>query len=73
MAAGSTMRITARSGASCGADELKVAGLSGREIHELVAKLKAPTQPDFELDLSKMKAAEEVAKTMSEAVPSSPE
>jgi thymidylate synthase (FAD) len=65
--------ITARSGASCGPDELKVAGLSGREIRELVAKLQAPTQPDFELDLSKMKSAEEVAKKTSEAVPSGPE
>ena len=65
--------ITARAGASRSADELKAAGLSGREIRELVTKLQAPTQPDFELDLSKMKSAEEVAKTMSEAVPGSPE
>jgi thymidylate synthase (FAD) len=65
--------ITARADASFSADELEVAGLSGREIRELVTKLQAPAHPDFELDLSKMKSAEEVAKTMSEAVPSSPE
>jgi thymidylate synthase (FAD) len=65
--------ITARAGASYSADEMKDAGLSGREIRELVTKLQAPTRPDFELDLSKMKAAEEIAKTMSEAVPDSPE
>jgi hypothetical protein len=35
----------------------------------LVAKLQAPKRPNFDLDLSKMKSAEEVAKTMSEAVP----
>ena len=61
--------ITARAGASCRTEGLKAAGLSVREIRELVAKLQAPTQPDFELDLSRMKSAEEVAKTMSEAVP----
>jgi hypothetical protein len=37
----------------------------------LIAKLQAPARPDFELDLSKMKSAEEVGKTMSEAVPGS--
>ena len=63
--------ISARAGASFTADELKDAGLSGREIRELVAKLQAPARPDFALDLSKMKSAEEVAKTMFEAVPGS--
>jgi len=63
--------ISARAGASFSVDELKEAGLSAREIRELVAKLQAPACPDFELDLSKMKSAEEVAKTMFEAVPGS--
>ncbi len=63
--------ISARAGASFSVDDLKEAGLSAREIRELVAKLQAPARPDFELDLSKMKSAEEVAKTMFEAVPGS--
>jgi thymidylate synthase (FAD) len=63
--------ISARAGASFSVDELKEAGLSAREIRELVAKLQAPACPDFELDLSKMKSAEEIAKTMFEAVPGS--
>ena len=61
--------VSARTGVSLGADELKEAGLSPREVRELVAKLQAPARPDFDLDLSKMKSAEEVAKTMFEAVP----
>ena len=61
--------ISARDGASLGAEELAEAGLSAREVSELVAKLQAPKRPNFDLDLSKMKSAEEVAKTMSEAVP----
>ena len=68
---GSEHGISARAGASLDADGLKEAGLSPREVRELLAKLQAPTRPDFELDLSKMKSAEEVGKKMSEAVPGS--
>jgi thymidylate synthase (FAD) len=45
-------------------------GLSGREISELLAKLKPAPRPDFELDLSAMRSAEAVAETMAAAVPS---
>jgi hypothetical protein len=48
---------------------MKAAGLSPREIRELVEKLQAPDRPDFELDLSRMRTAEEVAAEMYEAVP----
>jgi thymidylate synthase (FAD) len=61
--------IAARPGATVGKDDMKAAGLSPREIHELVEKLQAPDRPDFELDLARMRTAEEVAAEMYEAVP----
>jgi thymidylate synthase (FAD) len=61
--------ISARSGATVSKDEMKAAGLSPREIRELIEKLQAPDHPDFELDLSRMRTAEEVAAEMYEAVP----
>lgn len=61
--------IVARAGASVAKDEMKAAGLSPREIRELIEKLRAPERPDFELDLSRMRTAEEVAAEMYEAVP----
>jgi thymidylate synthase (FAD) len=61
--------ITVHAGASVGKDAMKAAGLSPREIRELVEKLQAPDRPDFELDLSRMRTAEEVAAEMYEAVP----
>jgi hypothetical protein len=61
--------IAARPGANVGKDDMKAAGLSPREIRELVEKLQAPERPDFELDLSRMRTAEEVAAEMYEAVP----
>jgi thymidylate synthase (FAD) len=61
--------ITARAAASVAKDDMKAAGLSPREIRELVEKLQAPDRPDFELDLSRMRTAEEVAAEMYEAVP----
>jgi len=51
--------------------ELKELGLSAREIRELADKLRPARLPDFELDLSRMRAAEEVAAAMYEAVPGS--
>jgi thymidylate synthase (FAD) len=51
--------------------EMKEAGLSPREIHELREKLEAPDHPDFELDLTTMMSAEAVAAKMYEAVPGS--
>ncbi len=61
--------VRARDGASFSIEELKAAGLSGREVRELLDKLHPPTIPDFELDLSRMRTAEEVAREMYEAVP----
>ncbi len=50
-------------------DKLKEMGLSGREIRELVEKLRPREVPDYELDLSTMRRAEDVAAEMEEAVP----
>jgi thymidylate synthase (FAD) len=63
--------VHARDGASATADELKALGLSPREVRELREKLQGPGYPDFELDLSAMRTAEDVAKEMYEAVPES--
>jgi len=53
-------------------DGLRELGMSGREIRELVAKLRpSPERPDFELDLGAMRPAEAVEKEMYEAVPGS--
>ena len=53
------------------APELKDLGLSGREIRELADKLRPRERPDFELDLTRMRTAEDVAAQMYEAVPGS--
>jgi thymidylate synthase (FAD) len=68
---GSEDAITAREGASVSIDEMKAAGLSPREGRELIEKLEAPDHPDFELDLTKMCSADEMAEKMYEAVPNS--
>jgi thymidylate synthase (FAD) len=62
--------VRARDGAVVGTDALKEAGLSNREIQELVEKLQSPDRPDFELDLAGMLSGETVAAKMFEAVPS---
>jgi thymidylate synthase (FAD) len=61
--------VAARAGVSVSKDEMKAAGLSPREIRELIEKLQAPGRSDFELDMSRMRTAEEVAAEMYEAVP----
>jgi thymidylate synthase (FAD) len=61
--------VSARNGAAVSTKEMKEAGLSPREIRELAEKLQAPDRPDFELDLSRMRSAQEVAAEMYEAVP----
>jgi len=63
--------VRAREGAALSSDELKALGLSAREIRELVEKLQTPEHQDFELNLSVMRTAEDVAGEMYEAVPSS--
>jgi thymidylate synthase (FAD) len=52
-------------------ERLEELGLSGREIRELLEKLTPRPRPDFELDLSAMRSAEEVAREMDRAVPGS--
>ncbi|MCA9738312.1 MAG: FAD-dependent thymidylate synthase, partial [Gemmatimonadetes bacterium] len=52
------------------APDLQAAGLSRREVEELAEKLASPTVPDFELDLTSMRTADDVARTMYQAVPS---
>ncbi len=54
---------------SLSSEELKGFGLSGREVHELREKLRPVPRPDFHLDLSQMKTAEEIAAVMEAAVP----
>lgn len=61
--------LRARDGAAVDVEAMKEAGLSPREIRELVEKLEAPAHPDFELDLSAMIEAEVLEKKMYEAVP----
>jgi thymidylate synthase (FAD) len=48
---------------------LAALGLSGREIRELLGKISPEPLPDFDLDLSRMRDADEVAAEMAEAVP----
>jgi thymidylate synthase (FAD) len=62
--------LAARAGASVTKEEMKEAGLSPREIREFVEKVQAPERPDFELDMSRMRSAEDVAAEMYEAIPS---
>ncbi len=62
--------IAVRSGvAELGAAALSELGLSKREVRELLEKLEPRTLPDFELDLSRMRAPEAVATEMERAVP----
>ncbi len=63
--------MRARDGEGVARDELEEMGLSNREIAELAEKLAAPGRPDFELDPSVMRSAEEMAEEMFEAVPGS--
>ena len=61
--------VRARAGASLSKAELTQLGLSAREIAELIEKLQPPERPDFELDLARMRSADDVGKEMSEVVP----
>jgi thymidylate synthase (FAD) len=62
--------VAPRPGAAVTRDELSGLGLSAREIRELREKLEPRDRPDFELDLARMRPADEVAEEMSKAVPS---
>ncbi|MFQ5530205.1 MAG: FAD-dependent thymidylate synthase [Gemmatimonadota bacterium] len=59
-------------GGSLTAEDLKSAGLSGRESRELLDKLEPVERPDFALDLSQMQTPESMADRMAEAVPDAP-
>ena len=61
--------VRARDGASLQADQLAELGLSTREIREFIDKLQPLPRPDFELDLSTMRSADEMAARMLEAAP----
>jgi thymidylate synthase (FAD) len=61
--------VRARNGAAVSRPELAQIGMSAREIAELVEKLQPPERPDFDLDLSRMRTAEDVAREMEEAIP----
>ena len=61
--------LRARDGTVLDATALQQAGLSKREVLELLDKLEDRAIPDFELDLSRMRAPDEMAAKMEEAVP----
>ncbi len=63
--------LRARDGGVVDKEALAGAGLSGREMAELIDKLQAPERPDFDLDLESMQAAEVVEAKMYQAVPGS--
>ena len=54
---------------SLGFDELREMGMAPREIRELAGKIRRRKVPDFDLDLSRFRSAEDVAAEMHEAVP----
>ena len=56
-------------GRSLSFEELRGMGMAPREVRELVAKIRRRTAPDFDLDLSRFRSAEDVAAEMHEAVP----
>jgi thymidylate synthase (FAD) len=62
--------VRVRDGGRLRADGMESLGLSPREIREFLAKLEPVERPDFELDLSVMRSAGEVAEEMARAVPS---
>jgi len=61
--------VKVRAGAALDSVALGECGMSGRERSEFVDKLRPFQVPDYELDLSRMRPAEEVAAEMQEAVP----
>jgi thymidylate synthase (FAD) len=61
--------VRAREGAALTAERLAELGMSGREATEFLGKLRAREVPDYELDLSRMRDAEDVAADMQAAVP----
>ena len=62
-----TLRST---GDSLDVNQLAAHGLSKREIREFLGKLTVPERPDYALDLSAMRSAEDVRRETDAAVPS---
>ena len=56
-------------GGSLSFEELRGMGMAPREVRELTGKIRRRTAPDFDLDLSRFRSAEDVAAEMHEAVP----
>ena len=56
-------------GGSLNFEELREMGMAPREVRELAGKIRRRKVPDFDLDLSRFRSAEEVAEEMHEAVP----
>ena len=56
-------------GGSLSFEELRGMGMAPREVRELAGKIRRRRVPDFDLDLSRFRSAEEVAAEMHEAVP----
>ena len=56
-------------GGSLSFEELRGMGMAPREVRELAGKIRRRRVPDFDLDLSRFRSAEEVAEEMHEAVP----
>ncbi len=54
-------------------EKLQELGLSGREISELITKLKPVEKPDHDLDLTSMRRVEDMANDLGEAVPKGPD
>jgi thymidylate synthase (FAD) len=61
--------LSARPGVTLDTAALAGFGLSKREAVELAEKLRPPPVPDFDLDLSAMRSAEEISQKMQAAVP----
>ena len=61
--------LTARDGATLGAEELESLGLSRREASELIGKLVDAEVPDFDLDVSHAKSAAHFEEHFAAAVP----
>ena len=66
---GDAATLEGRAGVALDDAALKDAGLSRREVMELMEKLEERAAPDFELDVSLMRSPEEMATRMEEAVP----
>jgi thymidylate synthase (FAD) len=61
--------VAGRDGARLSSDELTGLDLSAREVREFIEKLQPAAVPDFALDLSRMRPAQEIEARMSAAVP----